>query len=588
MKKFQLLTLALLPLTAHSYRLQLSQEQTANKTIQITTDIELDPNELIYEDQILVSVDHPYITLSPHKINKQPTLSYDAHLNDNVHVFSENFSITTLGTYTGTIVPDNAHIHIILASNQHPSPQEELMLLEFSNEDVPELDVYESQASTETISTKQRSYIPETINFFKKISSYKNHLQNKFSTTDSIAIKIFLAFLLGLLLSMTPCIYPMIPITAGVLQANAGSSLWKNFLLALCYTVGLGTTFALMGLLAASSGQALGNIMMNPFFVVAIVTFLAYFAFSLFGCYNLYIPRFMQQKMTLTKTSSPLSIFLFGMGSGSVASPCVSPGLALILANVATMASKLLGFVLLFSFGFGISTPLIIIGTFSGSLNMLPRAGMWMLEIQKIFGFMLLGMCFYYLSNILPWFVILCMLAIFFLIVGLHYLKSIRSTDSGLTKLIKNGVGMGCIIGAIFITSQAIQEKYYPEDKQSFEATWYTDYDKAITDANAQNKLIFMDFWTPYCSICKEITKKVIKHPDVQKMLQDRYIVLAVDASDNEREPYKTLRETYKVWGAPNIFIIDPASGEILKHWQSELYETSIPTVLDELQKHQS
>src|SRR3989338_6632941 len=449
----------------NSFVLTAHQEQHDNNAVRLTIHVKPAPHELIYQDKILLSVDHPDIILSPYKIHNKPTLSYDPQLHENVQVFNKNFTIKLTVTQTHQNTSFNtAHLHVTMASNQHNAPQEELILLKFSTEQKNKTNIQEptqiykktALSSCTTSDTTQKNYIvaSHTESVLKKISTLKNNLQNKFSSTESIALKLLLAFLLGLLLSMTPCIYPMIPITAGLLQASAGNSLIKNFLLALCYALGLGTTFALMGLIAASSGQALGHIMLNPFFVIALVLFLSYFAFSLFGFYNLYIPRFMQHKTVLTKTNSPLSIFLFGMGSGSVASPCVSPGLALILANVATLANKFLGFLLLFCFGFGISTPLIIVGTFSSSLAILPQSGMWMIEIQKIFGFMLLGMCFYYVSNILPWFIILCMLSVFFAIMGMYYLRSITPDSGRFSRLFKNFVGMGSLIAAVFIADR--------------------------------------------------------------------------------------------------------------------------------------
>lgn len=391
------------------------------------------------------------------------------------------------------------------------------------------------------------------------------------------------------MLSLTPCIYPMIPITVGVLQSQGSKSLLKNFMLSCAYTLGISTTFSLFGLLAATSGEAFGHFMGNPIFVVCIVALLSYFALSLFGFYNLYIPRFLQQKPSLQNSGSGgsfLSIFLFGLISGSVASPCLSPGLALILSLVATMASKFFGFLLLFAFGIGISTPLLIIGTFSGSINLLPRAGTWMLEIQKLFGFMLFGMCFYYLNNILDWHIISGMIAVFLLISGIYYLYLASSEYSKFWKYFKMLLGVGAVAFSVFMFFQTLQEVYYPELTNQTELTWYTDYEKAMYDAQKENKKLFIDFWAPYCSLCKLIAKTTLKKPAIVKALQNNYIVLSVNGNDSSAEPFKTLKETYKIKGFPNLIIIDPHTGQLLHRWQGDIEDETTNQVVKKLKQY--
>lgn len=423
------------------------------------------------------------------------------------------------------------------------------------------------------------------------VKAWVKSIQTDLLQTDSWTLRLLFALILGILLSLTPCIYPMIPITVGVLQSQGSKSLFKNFLLSFAYTLGLSTTFALFGLLAATSGEAFGHLMGNPIFVICIVALLCYFALSLFGLYNLYIPRFLQQKPSLdgTKNSgtigSFISIYTFGLISGSVASPCLSPGLALILTMVASIAHKVLGFLLLFAFGIGISTPLLIIGTFSGSINLLPRAGMWMLEIQKIFGFMLLGMCFYYLSNILPWWVIAVMLTIFAFSAGLYYLRAASYEKSSTWKNIKMVLGVTGIALSVFLLVESLQEIYYPKLDDGIEETWYTDYDQAVADAKKQDKKLLLDFWAPYCSLCKLIANTTLKDPAVVKALQADYIVVSINGNDADLEPFKTLKEQYTIKGFPNLLLVDPQDGKLLHRWQGEIEDEEITHVVAKLQE---
>lgn len=413
-------------------------------------------------------------------------------------------------------------------------------------------------------------------------TTWIKNLPDLIKNTDSIIIQLIFVFLLGILMSLTPCIYPMIPITVGVLHARSRNSLVHNFLLSLSYTIGLATTFALFGLLAASSGQAFGYLMGNPFFVLAIVVVLGYFAFSMFGFYNLAIPRFLQKKQSFSQDKSSngfLPVFLFGMASGSVASPCLSPGLAFVLTIVATLAHKFLGFLLLFAFGVGVSFPLLIIGTFSSSLNVLPRAGMWMVEVQKIFGFLLLGMCIYYLSNIIPLVATLGLITVLMLFMSAYYFYATTHSTSTTDRYVKSFLGIAALAVSIFMSTQTVLEYLKPSSEN---AGWYTDYNTALSVAKEENKKVVMDFWAPYCSICKEITKKVLHNKSVEQALNN-FVVLSVNISDIDADLYMALQQQYNIQGVPDIIIIDPTTGDVVKRWKSEIYEQEITSIIEEL-----
>ena len=210
---------------------------------------------------------------------------------------------------------------------------------------------------------------------------------------------------------------------------------------------------------------------------------------------------------------------------------------------------------------------------------MLPKAGMWMLEIQKIFGFMLLAMALYYLNNILPFYITMALVTGLCLFIGIHYFYSVKNQDSITWKLIKNLIGFAAIIGAVMSGIQGAEAWYHPKEIVSFESTWSTNYQEALQEARATNKLLFIDAWTPYCSICKGITKKILKSAIVSAVLKDHYVILSVDASDALTEPYATVRKLFNVTGVPYLLVVDPATEKEIAHWQSEMYDMSIEEV---------
>ncbi len=216
------------------------------------------------------------------------------------------------------------------------------------------------------------------------------------------AVIIGLAFIAGVVTSFTPCLYPMIPITMGILQAQATSSIWSNLLSAFSYVLGMAMVYASLGYIAATTSVIFGRWAANPWFIFFVVVVFLYLAFSMFGFYEIYMPSFLtHQTDAPTRRSSLVRSFLFGIISGTVASPCLTPPLAILLTFVAKKGSPILGFATLFAFALGMGILLMVVGAFSSSLSLLPRAGMWMLEIKKLFGFVMLGMCVYLVRPII-------------------------------------------------------------------------------------------------------------------------------------------------------------------------------------------
>lgn len=218
--------------------------------------------------------------------------------------------------------------------------------------------------------------------------------------TSSWLWVLLLAFVAGVFTSFTPCVYPMIPITLGVLRANATNRIWYNMLTAAMYVFGISLVYASLGYFAATTSRLFGQWAGNPIVLGAGVGLFLYLAGAMFGWYNLYLPRFLQRNDAPAVQGSLLRAFLFGLVSGTIASPCLTPALALILTFAAKAENPLLGFFTLFSFSLGLGFLLLIIGTFSGSLSLLPRAGMWMMDVERSMGFMLLAVSVY-LSE--PW-----------------------------------------------------------------------------------------------------------------------------------------------------------------------------------------
>ena len=202
----------------------------------------------------------------------------------------------------------------------------------------------------------------------------------------------------GLVTSLTPCIYPMIPITAGILSGTTAGqpSRARTARLTLAYVTGLALFYAILGLIAGLSGSLFGTVSASPWARFAIGNLLLVFALAMFDVIPVSAPqRLMRWAAGLGGGSYP-AVFLLGATSGVVAAPCGAPAFAAVLTWVATTRSGVLGFVYLFVFSLGMTALLVVVGLFSGSVTALPRAGSWMVWVKKLSGVVLLGMAEYY------------------------------------------------------------------------------------------------------------------------------------------------------------------------------------------------
>lgn len=205
-----------------------------------------------------------------------------------------------------------------------------------------------------------------------------------------------IAYLSGLFVSFTPCVYPVIPVTVAFIATQSAGSRTRGFILSFFYVLGTSFTYTLLGSVAALSGQLFGQIQTNPwtYFVVANICILM--GLSMMGVFTLPLPQSFSAGSGRTRKGF-VGAFILGAAVGLVLGPCTAPVLGALLSLVATKQNLPFGMSLLFSFAFGMGTLLILLGSFTGLLASLPKAGGWMVTVQKIFGWGLIAMGEYFL-----------------------------------------------------------------------------------------------------------------------------------------------------------------------------------------------
>jgi thiol:disulfide interchange protein DsbD len=211
-----------------------------------------------------------------------------------------------------------------------------------------------------------------------------------------------LVFLAGVLTSLTPCIYPMIPITAAIVGGQsvgeAAPPRWRTLALTLAYVLGLATVYSILGLIAGLTGTMFGTISTNPWLYFAMANLLILAALAMLDVIPVRLPASVVQRAATAGTGGRAAgAFVMGSMSGLVAAPCGAPVMLAVLSWVTTTGSATLGFVYLFVFSVGMCALLVAVGLTSGFVSRLPRAGAWMVWVKRLFAFVMLGVAEYYL-----------------------------------------------------------------------------------------------------------------------------------------------------------------------------------------------
>jgi len=390
----------------------------------------------------------------------------------------------------------------------------------------------------------------------------QSRLQKKFegSIKDDLWIALVLVFLAGVLTSLTPCIFPLIPITLAVLSGGKHKHHKKRegFLRALCYVLGISVTYSALGVLAASSGMLFGSFLGHPVVAGTLATLFFFMAWSLWGYFEVTLPPKLTSHFSKHKSKGGwIGCFVAGLLAGVIASPCVGPVLVSILAVVAQSGKIFLGFILLFVFALGMGQLFLWIGTFQGLAKKLPKSGPWMEVVKWVFGLMIMTLGFYYLNPVLSpkafWFVALI---VFLINAVMIFFKPPHGTlqESVSARLI--------LITLTALTIFTFAKVMKPTAAATSEAQseyavlpWQTYSDDALLDARKSGKAIIIDFYADWCVACKELEIYTFSQASVQEM-KEQFVFLKFDATKDSPE-FDKLRTQYQILGLPHLVFYD-------------------------------
>ena len=382
-------------------------------------------------------------------------------------------------------------------------------------------------------------------------------------------------FGLGLLLALTPCVFPMIPILSGII-AGQKKDLTKmsGFLLSLAYVLGMALTYAIAGVAAALSGTLLSNALQNPVALGIGAAIFVLLALSMFGFFEIQLPSFIQSKFSdasnKMKGGNFVGVFFMGALSAVILGPCVAPPLAAALAFIAQTGNTTLGGVALFVLALGMGVPLLLVGLSAGAL--LPKAGGWMNAVKYFFGVMMLAIAIYLISPVIPSWVGMLLWALLLIAsaIYLHALDPLPAHATGWSRLWK-GLGVVLLIGGLAIllgmlagsrnllqpldvfkggaggVAMAAEQKGLAFEKVKDVA----ELDARLAAAKVDGKAVMLDFYADWCVSCKEMEAFTFSDPKVQARLAN-VVLLKADVTANTGAD-KALLKRFNLFGPPGL-----------------------------------
>lgn len=385
----------------------------------------------------------------------------------------------------------------------------------------------------------------------KTVTSTENKNQiAAYIEENGMLVALLIIFVLGIGLNLTPCVYPLIPITISYFGAQVSNSKGGKLLMALAYVLGMSVTYSVLGLVAALTGGVFGSLLQSPWVVAGLVLIFIALALSMFGLYEIKIPQSLAN-FSGKNRQGYFGTFMMGLTVGFIAAPCIGPLVLSLLVYVGQIGSPLLGFVMFFVLSLGLGLPYIFLAMFSSSITKLPRSGEWMEGVKIIFGFMMLGLALYTAQPLMSVNLYEIVFPLFLILGGVYLiLVDRKAVNSATFTRIKYTIAIAVIIwGAMNL--------HFSEEKQSAGGKYewqMLQTQKQIDESvlKSSSKPTIIDFYADWCAQCKELDKYTYIDPKIIE-LSKKFNNIKVDLTKGDKE----IEGKFKIQGLPVVAFID-------------------------------
>lgn len=519
----------------------------------ISFDINLDKSVYLYEDELSVFLGKDDITKL---LNLPKPKKYKEYL-----IYDENFTI---------FIPSN----LVLSSFDENSSEILLKFLGCAYDGY----CYNPQNLKFNLSKTQNGFKISKSTKKDEIKTGQNK-QDKISLNmknKNFFITLITFFGYGLLLALTPCVFPMIPILSSIIISkckndSAKNNKKKSFLISFIYVFAMSLAYAIAGVLATIFGSSVQSFLQIPWIIITFSIIFVILAFSMFGFYELQIPASIQSKISKKSQSKNglIGVFIMGFLSALIVGPCVAAPLAGALVYIAQSGDVVLGGSALFVMSFGMGLPLLLIGL--GANKLLPKPGYWMDEVARIFGFIMLFMALWMLTRLINANLSLLLYGI----LGVFFGASLFPTqnDSGGFKKFKLGFSIAIFIYSIILIigfssgssslTKPLSGVFQSQIKQNLNFKKISNLKELNEAINLEKKPVLVDFWATWCVNCKEVDE-ILNSAEISQILEN-FELLKVDVTKNSKDDLEIMKE-FNIYGPPALLFFK--GGSELKNYK--------------------
>lgn len=396
--------------------------------------------------------------------------------------------------------------------------------------------------------------------FFPQVASAQVSLSEGFSSP--LPILLIGYFAAGLLLSLTPCNLPMVPILSSVI-AGSNASPSRGLFLSAVYVFSMSLTYSVAGVVISTLGLSMQGFIQSPVVLSAFSALFALLGLAMMGVFNLQVPGFISDKLATVsqrQTGGNVGgVFTLGVLSALIVGPCMTAPLAGALVFIADSGSWVIGGASLFVMGLGIGVPLLLIGYFGSKL--LPKPGLWMNRVNVLFGFIMLALAVYFLDRLINDGIALLLYSFVSLGFSIYCYREFAKTHVVMSKLM-------VALASLFVTyaSFNLPSTLNEQAGRSFSEQFQTinsvdEYEHVLQQVRTKKKWAIVDFYADWCVSCKAFERNTLSRSDVQHELSS-FMLIKADVTDNTRK-HQDLMRSLKVLGPPTILLISPDGVEI-------------------------